>query len=221
MSLLALIGVGLYFWLHRFGPQVEKAEDSMVPAVSSEATPSPSGSPKAAPSSAVAQTPKPLPIVESTQTDQLPDSEESRAFEGGRLSGDPYAQYPVVSFEQTPTNAKGEFTRSKVVQTRKKYPHLLVIEKFIQDPRTGKEKLIQRQAMVADHLVVKLNDRYSEADLAQYAQSQDAEILEKISALNYLIKFQATDVSSLQKMIAQFKRSPIVSDPEPNYVVRN
>lgn len=135
---------------------------------------------------------------------------------------DPYADYPVLSFHETPKGPGGDFVRSKVVRTRMKYPLILVEERFRRDPASGEDRLEQRRAMVADHVIVTLRDGRSEEELQSLAGRHGASITRRLSpdSRSYILQFEAAETGTLRQMISELQRSPIVASPEPDYVVR-
>lgn len=138
----------------------------------------------------------------------------------GWLGPDPYARYNVMSFVETPRDSSGNFERGRVVKTEGKYPYLRIVEKW-SAARNG-DQLLDRKVMVADHVMVTLMPGASEAQLAALAKSKGAFIEGKVSDAGrvYLIGFQAYDVAALEQMIEELSQSPIVSSPEPDYVVK-
>lgn len=138
-----------------------------------------------------------------------------------RPAPDPYAALPILSFEESRRSSEGEFTRKRVVRSAMKYPLLLIEERYAPDPSTGQDRLRDRVAMVADHLLVKINPGYALQDLERLARQNGGRVKNQVSPETYLVGFENHDVSGLGQMISAFRKSKVVAYPEPDFVVRN
>ncbi|MDB6025489.1 MAG: hypothetical protein JWM68_1712 [Verrucomicrobiales bacterium] len=116
----------------------------------------------------------------------------------------------------------GRFTRVELIQTKMKYPFLRVEKLWERDPVTQAETFLQRQEMVANHVIVELVAGKNEADLLQAINAVGGTIHRKLRldySATYLVTLpQATldAVPDAVKTLSQFK--DIFTFAEPDFV---
>lgn len=168
-----------------------------------------------------AKTTSPTPLQKKIP---VPDraSEEAQSGVPSTSPRDPYAHLPVLSSKETPIGRDGTFSRIRVVRSELKYPLIRVEERFIRDANSGEDQLTQRIAMVADHLLLRLEDGYTEKDLESLSEQLGMKIRKSMPASRlYLIAFEGSDVDALDKSLEKLQAARIVRQPEPDYLVRN
>lgn len=154
-----------------------------------------------------------------TSNHQTPPSDEDVPI--AALQKDPYQDKPILFQRETKPDPNGNFTRLTVVRTTSKYPLVRIDEKMNKNYSTQEEHAVSRVAMVADHVMVRLDPRYSESDFQTHLKKMGFEIRRAVpNSQVYLVKFESQDVDSLDKALAKLKESPLVEDLGPDYIVR-
>lgn len=136
---------------------------------------------------------------------------------------DRFAASPVLAQEDGPMDREGHYTRLKVVRTDMKYPLVRIEERRQRDPDSGEEKILGSMAMVADHVMLRLEPGYTTQDLERLASATGMQIRKAgTHSRLYLLAFdlgQGNDVHALDKSIAVLKTAKMVGAPEPDYIV--
>ncbi|MBI2441164.1 MAG: hypothetical protein HYV35_07330, partial [Lentisphaerae bacterium] len=102
-----------------------------------------------------------------------------------------------------------------------KHPYLRVKEAIVRDETTGKEIVLSREAVVADHMMVKLKEGVTAADLEAINRRYGCEIRKVVGVAGlYLVKLPGQDLNLLSAMIARYlQETNVVSAAEPDSVV--
>jgi hypothetical protein len=81
-------------------------------------------------------------------------------------------------------------------------------------------RLLKRVAMVADHVLVRLQPGYTADDLSHMAAEQGGYVRSNIAQSEfYLIGFDGKDVHALDRMVSRLGRTGAIAAPEPDYIV--
>jgi alpha-tubulin suppressor-like RCC1 family protein/subtilisin family serine protease len=133
---------------------------------------------------------------------------------------DPYAKATVLNKRESPARPDGTFRREKVVQANFKYPYILVDETLARDA-LGKEQVLHRTEMVADHVVVKLRKGMTKDHLESLAKRYGALIRKTMLAPNtFIVQLQGHEVDTVSKAVAQFtQEASTIAYAEPDYIV--
>ncbi len=128
----------------------------------------------------------------------------------------------IISSHKSLPDSNGHVEEVKIVKTDFKYPYLRVVETFLKDPVSGVEKVLKQEAMVADHLIVKLAAGVGEPSLETLNQKYGAKILKKMLAPGtYIVELSEHDVDSLTKAMDAYRQeTSVVSYAEPDYVAQ-
>lgn len=148
---------------------------------------------------------------------------DSQAPSSSRLSRDPFQEAPVLLIEETVIDSEGTLQRVRVVKTSMKYPLVRVEEKLRRDAETGEDEILSRVAMAADHLVLRLEQGYTDEDLRAAVGTATGFDLRRPRPTSkiLLLTFDGTkDIHALEKALAQVRALPMVRTPEPDYIVR-
>lgn len=110
-------------------------------------------------------------------------------------------------------------TRFRLVRTDFKYP-LVRVEDRLQLPKEGGEpRLMHQSAMVADHVLVKLNPGFTKTDLLTVIQPMGGRVRKELPASKvYLIELPDVSIDAVS-LALQKLRAPALSSAEPDYLV--
>jgi len=136
--------------------------------------------------------------------------------------GDPYADAETVMSRVGP-EIDGVSERQRILRTDAKYPLVYVEETVRIDPRTGNKQARIRREMVADHIVVKLRDGFTEADLKQLNRKYGGTIRRKLRITGhhaYLVALSDVDLSSVQQAVSNYGDEDAVDSAGPDHIVR-
>ncbi|MBA4387851.1 MAG: hypothetical protein C0404_07710 [Verrucomicrobia bacterium] len=136
---------------------------------------------------------------------------------------DRYASAPVLEERRGVRGPEGRDHNIKVVRVNSKYPLIRVDEAVVRDPETGKERVMARTEMVADHIVVKVKEGTTEADLQALNAKYGAKILRKMVTPGpgtYLVQLAGASVDSAPNAVAAYgKEVQLLAYAEPDYLV--
>ena len=115
----------------------------------------------------------------------------------------------ILEQRESVASAIGQKRRATVYETTFKYPFLRVEEMLGRDAATGKEQTLTRSVMVADHVLVRLQNGAQEAQLLSHVASLGLSIRRHLpnSAL-YLIAFPNHSVAEFDRVMTAFEQSP-------------
>lgn len=118
-------------------------------------------------------------------------------------------------------DAQGTSRRLRLVKFDFKYPLIRTVETMARDPKTGRARMVSRQAMVADHVLVKLRPGATEAHLVQAAQKHGGAIRKKMYAPGtYIVSLAKPDLDTVPRAIEAFsKEAQSILYAEPDYLV--
>jgi subtilisin family serine protease len=128
----------------------------------------------------------------------------------------------TLAKRETPPDADGKFTRTRLVKVPAlKYPLLRVEEQMARDPATGTETVLHRVEMVADHVMVQLREGLTEADLAAVNEKHGGTIRRKMHTPGlYLVEFAKPTLDTAPEAAAAYrKESQVVERAGVDYVV--
>lgn len=110
-------------------------------------------------------------------------------------------------------------TRFRLVRTDFKYP-LVRVEDRLQLPKEGGEpRLMHQSAMVADHVLVKLNQGFTKTNLLTVIQPMGGRVRKELPASKvYLIELPDVSIDAVS-LALQKLRAPALSSAEPDYLV--
>ena len=207
-TLLVFVGLG-EFWLRR-----SSERDSPVLRLPTQSQSS-SSSPAAAVPGSVAP---PAPTVSASATvgePQVPPTSidewiQSR-FPGSR----------ILEQRQTARDAAGKYTREFLLETDFKYPLIEVAEHLERDSATGADVARTREAMVADHLLLKprpdLSAAALQAAVATAGASVDATLLAESGVVR--VQLAKAELGAVKAAIVQIIRTGATAAyAEPDYL---
>lgn len=189
----------------------------------------PSNSPMSAPE-AMAGLPKDPPQIDPVIPPVVPPRVEIAQRDSNRAlrpdapampSRQDFRDLEALEMVETPPDADGKWTRSRVVEaTDMKYPYILVEEKMSRDSATGETKVDSVVEMVADHIIVKMNADGDLAQLEELCARNGAKILRKMRIPHtYLVHVGDHRVGSVSQAVEVFKKtSASIAYAEPDFV---
>jgi subtilisin family serine protease len=129
-----------------------------------------------------------------------------------------FCELPVLAAEETVPNAKGEFTRRRIVRTDDKDPYVLVESRFRREPGSGSERMLFSTAMVADQVMVQLRPGADMDAFKSLVSSYGGQLIQKIYGTEaYLIKLPGIDLNTLSNAVEFFSaRTGIVATVDCN-----
>jgi len=121
---------------------------------------------------------------------------------------------------ETEPDRAGRFKRVRILATDFKYPYIRVEEEFVRDPDTGEERLVSRREMVADHVLVKLREGATEADLKELNRKFGAGIRKKMFSPGlYLVQLPEMGVDAVPEAVEAYNReASVIAYSEPDYM---
>ena len=138
------------------------------------------------------------------------------------LRGESFNDAQKLVVKDFPANAAGEFTRVSIVRSSLKYPLLRIEETIIREGHANQERVLRREAAVADHVVVRLQPGTTEQQLALAAAAHGGTIQRKLQTENlYLVAIPAADAEDLPNAVAKLSAEQTVRYAEPDYVVQH
>ncbi|ATC64559.1 hypothetical protein CMV30_11675 [Nibricoccus aquaticus] len=214
LAFLVLIALGatLALWLRPAKtPHPSPASPATAPTGATH-TPSPATT---AVSSSSPATPAPAAHTASLPADAQPVAGTARSIE------DRYASAPTLDERASPPDSTGRFTKNRLVRTTEKYPHIRIEEQWQRDPATGQDTLLNRTAMVGDHLLVRAADSVTRAALETALAPTGGHIRRAIPGSSlYLIQTPALTLEAYDSLLASFRQSGLpLAYVEPDYVV--
>lgn len=158
-----------------------------------------------------------------------PGSSEAVARDGQRfvyrakpLPASPFARSVTLDSRETasPKNAR-ELERTLLIKTDFKYPLLLVKETICRDMPGDAGAAVARSAMVADHIIVKLQPDATAADMDRLNRELGGQMRRVMTAPNtYIVAFPSATLDTVADMVAAYSaRSGTVACAEPDYIV--
>jgi hypothetical protein len=140
-----------------------------------------------------------------------------------RPGRDPYEGCDILEEKSTDS---GEMTRRRrIVRTDGKYPLVYVEDLVRVDPDDGTENVHVQKEMVADHIVVKLQEGATEADLAALNARHGGEVRRKLRVPGpgtYLIAFRALNLDTVIRAVETYAaEADAVCHAGPDHIVRH
>ncbi len=128
----------------------------------------------------------------------------------------------LIEQRESAMTANGQKRRATVYETTFKHPFLRVEEIMVRDAATGNEKTLSRSVMVADHVLVRLQNGAQEAQLVAHVASLGLSIRRHLpnSAL-YLIAFPNHSVAEFDRVMTAFEKTPgPAAYAEPDFIAQ-
>ena len=134
-------------------------------------------------------------------------------FNKGRI----LAQEETVKIDKNGNNK-----RITILATEFKFPYLRVEETFVKGNNKGNDIILTRKAMVADHILVKINPGYGQEQLEQLNQRYNAEIINRLdSSQIYLVRFSDHTIDTITNAIESYRlEQSLITYAEPDYIVQ-
>jgi len=133
------------------------------------------------------------------------------------------AKVPAEPLEErkTPVDAENRLRRHRIIKGEGKYAFTRVEETWRTDPATGTEALESRVSMVADHILVKVNDHASEETLTTFVGQLGGKIRRRLpNSAVYLIEVPQVKLAVFDLFLEQFRQNGApVAHAEPDYMV--
>lgn len=150
-----------------------------------------------------------------------PQVASPRALPSTQLPPAPYEGARVLVERERAPDAGGISVRTRLLETKEKYPFVRVEETRRYDSARDETFTIQRVAMVADHILVRLHPDATEAELEALNRRFGATIRRRLDREGvYLVAFRSFDLETVPQRIKDYRESPMVADvAEPDYLV--
>lgn len=134
-------------------------------------------------------------------------------------SADLYAGAELLAQRILPPDAAGAIRRKRLVRTGSKYPLTLVDEYWQPVPGHSGLRLVRQLAMVGDHVMVRLRQGHSEAELLAAVKAQGFELRRRMRVPGgYLVAVKSATVESVQQLKGGLVAADCVDVAEPDFV---
>jgi hypothetical protein len=126
----------------------------------------------------------------------------------------------VVLDERETLQANGDVEYRRLVRKGGKHPQRLVIETVRKDHQQGRFVSVGRIEMVADHLLVSLNDGVSMESLEELARRCNGTVMRQLAdTRTFVVRLEAAGLDAIDVAVAHFMASTeSVVNAEPDYV---
>jgi len=126
----------------------------------------------------------------------------------------------VLQVRETSPDANARYRRTRLVRADFEYPLLRIDELVSADPATSQESVLETRILVADHVMVKLANNASGADLEALNKLHNANVRKKMLAPRaYLVSFQDVDLDTVDNAVRLYtEASQVVAVAERDYV---
>ncbi len=157
-----------------------------------------------------------------------PVSDESEASSHSQRTADTQPaglgliDYENILFEEVgEPGPDGRFKRVRVVETDFHYPHLRIVETLERDAATGDEVVRGWQAMVADHVVAKMDTSLSDSEIETMFADVGMSVRRRMEPQSlFLLQFPLNDVDAVEAALARLNETgEVVEYAEPDYIV--
>ncbi len=206
--LVAFFSLSIYFLKHRFYNNTPDGPDVAATLTANRATEIPS---------------RTAPAGETSQMDKFPAKSAEAKIEQLEYENkvtDRYAAATVLKTSETEPDDTGRYERKRLVRADFKYPLILLEERIQKNLQTGVERLLRQNAMVADHVMVKVRPGTTENEVNQTVSAYGGQIRKKMYAPNlYLVEFKNPDLDSVAQAIQNLGNDPdLIVYAEPDYI---
>lgn len=129
-------------------------------------------------------------------------------------------QSVMMQERATPPDAKGAFTRKRVVRANFKYPFLRIEETWSRDAQRGVDTLQDQKVMVADHFLVTLREESSEKELKAELERLGGAVRRHLpNSRVYLVEIGSTDLDDFDRKLNVFRtQAAPMKYVEPDYI---
>jgi hypothetical protein len=142
---------------------------------------------------------------------------------GGSLPPDPAADRPIVASRTEPHPGDSNVLhRVRIVHMEAKYPLWRIEELLVRDPKTGDETLRGRSMMVADHVLVRLQEGVDIGRLATLSRSCGAHVSRPLHRPGFcLVSLPHADPDAVPRLLAILNRDKtVVRYAEPDHILQ-
>ncbi|MEI6536411.1 MAG: hypothetical protein WCN98_13780, partial [Verrucomicrobiaceae bacterium] len=150
----------------------------------------------------------------------MPRSSQQQKL-GGPPGGLPLelARGHVVEKRDSAPDGKGRSRRATIFRTDFKYPFLRLEQEIVNDP-SGGEIVTAQLVMVADHLLVKLQEGFTETELSIHIASMGAKILRHLpNSPFYTVVLNRATVAEFDKALSALEVAPgPLAYAEPDFI---
>ena len=167
----------------------------------------------------------PQPVTKHTAPDKPANGAKSTVATSEPADRSPavdrFAGLDPISQEISPTTVAGRFERKRLVRASTKYPLVRVEDTITIDSKTGTEMLWAQQAMVADHVLVRLRAGQSREALEAVVERHGFTIRQDIRAPGcFLVATDPASLDSVLELMATLEAAACVDIAEPDYLVQ-
>lgn len=206
--LVVFFSLSIYFLKHRFCNNTPDEPGVAAALTANRATEIPS---------------RTSPAGETRQANRIPaKSSEGKIerLESDNTAIDHYATAVILKTSETKPDKTGYYERKRLVRADFKYPLILLEERLKKDSQTGADQLLQQSAMVADHVMVKVQPDISETEVNQAVSTYGGHVRKKMYAPGfYLVEIQNVDLDSVAQAVRNFSKVPgLIVYAEPDYI---
>lgn len=136
-------------------------------------------------------------------------------------AADPLEGARILAERESPPRADGSWVRTRLLETAAKYPYIRLEETRRFDKARNEIITVQRGAMVADHILVRLHPQAMERELVALNRQFHATIRRPLKRPgHYIVAFESFGLDTIPQRIADYRASSLVTDvAEPDYLL--
>lgn len=156
----------------------------------------------------------------SGSSDSMMDKTE---IESAQLKRTFYELGKVLEQVESEPDADGSFERITVKKVDAKYPYIRIEERILRDPSTGGEQTLEQAAMVADHILVRLADDMTEAQLTEFVTTHGGSMRRFVpSKPFFIVGLPSYEIEAYDLSLATYSMDEaLVTYAEPDFFVHS
>ncbi len=150
------------------------------------------------------------------------DYPEGESDHRSRPAGLNWIEYDAVLFEEVgEVDSRGRFERIRVVETDFHYPYIRIVEELESGPGGDGETLRGWQAMVADHVIARMDTSLTDAEIEGLFSDVRVQVRRRMEEQGlFLLEFPLEGADAIDGALARLaEESGAVEYAEPDYIV--
>ncbi|MDQ8209500.1 S8 family serine peptidase [Coraliomargarita sp. SDUM461003] len=165
----------------------------------------------------------PSPRANAPLPESLDSMLDEPEFASAQLKREFYESGKVLEQVESEPDADGVFERITVKEVDAKYPYVRIEERIARDPLTGEEQLLEQLSMVADHLLVRLADNKTEAQLSEFVVARQGTMRRFVpSQPLFIVGLPSHEIEAYDLSLAAYSMDEApVTYAEPDFTVHS
>ncbi|MCO6429239.1 MAG: S8 family serine peptidase [Deltaproteobacteria bacterium] len=145
----------------------------------------------------------------------------SKLRQDWRASLEAFKNTTLIDEQSGPPDETGAYLRKRLVKSDFKHPYLLLEDRVILDPASGEEVVLERNAMVANQLLVTRSAAFSRSDFEELLASQGASVVKILAGGDlYQVEYKNPSISTVSDSMQKLRANKLaVLGIEPNILV--